>query len=130
MFTARNVLSWATFFPLIGAALIVAARRGAVRRQAAEALVDDARARGIALVTSGLRSPPRIAAWRLFDPARRPGVQLVAALHVDPVLQHRVLRRRRRPLHLDGAPVGLVSFVATIASMPWWSGAKDARWPA
>jgi NADH-quinone oxidoreductase subunit M len=77
-------------------------------------------------VTSGLSLAAAVAAWRLYDPAT-PGVQLV---------QHFTWIRAFNIEFFFGADglsismvllSGLISFVATIASMPWWSGAKDAE---
>ncbi|HSM91892.1 MAG TPA: NADH-quinone oxidoreductase subunit M [Anaeromyxobacteraceae bacterium] len=122
-FTPGNVLSWATFFPLIGTVLIglMLALRAAV--SIPKKVADDA-ARWIALVTSGLSFIAAIAAWRMFDPSQS-GAQLVG---------HAVWIRSFNIEYFVGADglsismvllSGLISFIATIASMPWWSGAKD-----
>src|SRR5512142_1819525 len=101
MFTAGNVLSWATFFPLIGAAAIVVLVVAKFLAKLPKKTVDDA-----ALV-----------AWRLFD-GSKPGVQLA---------QHFVWIRSFNVEYfvgVDGLSIsmvllsGLVSFIATIASMP------------
>jgi NADH-quinone oxidoreductase subunit M len=125
MFTPGNVLSWATFAPLLGAALVVvllAARHlaGLPRR-----FVDDA-SRVIALAASGLSLAAAVAAWRMYDPTAE-GVQLVR--HFAWIRSFNV----EYFLGVDGLSIsmvllsGLISFVATIASMPWWSGARDAE---
>ena len=122
MFTEGNVLSWATFFPLIGAASIVVLLAVKYLARLPKKTVDQG-ARIIALLTSGLSFAAAIAAWRMFD-GTRAGVQLS---------QHFVWIRSFNVEYfvgVDGLSIsmvllsGLVSFIATIASMPWWSGAK------
>ena len=75
-FTDGNVLSWATFFPLIGAVVIVLLMIGRATLGLGKVLVDQA-SRWIALVTRGLSMLASIAAWSLYDP-KIGGVQLVA----------------------------------------------------
>jgi NADH-quinone oxidoreductase subunit M len=120
-----NVLSWATFFPLLGAAAIVVLLAVRFAANLPKKLVDDG-ARLIALLTSGLSFVAAIAAWRMYDPTDT-GVQLA---------QHFVWIRAfniEYYVGVDGLSIsmvllsGLISFVATIASMPWWSGAKAAE---
>src|SRR6266540_3138669 len=122
MFTAGNVLSWATFFPLIGAAAIAALLVVKFLAKLPKKTVDQA-ARWIALVTSGLSFVAAIYAWSMFDGSKA-GAQLQ---------QHFVWIRSFNVEYfvgVDGLSIsmvllsGLVSFIATIASMPWWSGAK------
>jgi NADH-quinone oxidoreductase subunit M len=123
--TEGNVLSWATFFPLIGAVAIVLLVALRFFANLSKKAVDDG-ARAIALVTSGLSFLAAIAAWRLYDPTKA-GVQL----------EHHFVWIRsfniEYYLGVDGLSIsmvllsGLISFVATIASMPWWSGAKAAE---
>jgi NADH-quinone oxidoreductase subunit M len=122
---SHHVLSWATFFPAIGAALIVVLV--AVRYLAGlpKAFLDQS-SRLIALVTSGLSLVAAVAAWRWYQPAV-PGVQLaeravwIRGFNVEYFVG------------VDGVSIslvllsGLISFVATIASMPWWSGHRDAE---
>ena len=124
-FTEGNVLGWATFFPLVGAAAIVVLLAVKFLANLPKRTVDNA-SRAIALVTSGLSLLAAVAAWRMFDPART-GVQLE---------QHFVWIRSFNVEYYVGADglsislvllSGLISFVATIASMPWWSGAKAAE---
>ncbi len=124
-FTEGNVLSWATFFPLIGAAAIVVLLAVKFFAGASKKVMDDA-ARWIALVTSGLSLVAAVAAWRMFDPMR-----------TGPQMEHHFTWIRafniEYYLGVDGLSISmvllsaLISFVATIASMPWWSGAKDAE---
>ncbi len=122
---SQHVLSWATFFPAIGAALIVVLV--AVRYLAGlpKSLLDQS-SRFIALATSGLSLVAAVAAWRWYQPAV-PAVQLV---------ERAVWIRGFNVEYfvgVDGISIsmvllsGLISFVATIASMPWWSGRKDAE---
>ncbi len=103
-FTEGNVLSWATFFPLIGAAAIVVLLAVKFAREPAEA----GGRPGLALDRARHERP--------VAPRRDRGVGHVrgrparaaarAAARLDQALQRRVLRRRRRALHLDGAPLG------------------------
>src|SRR5512137_424762 len=117
-FTDGNVLSWATFFPLIGAAIIVLLMIGRATLGLGKALVDQS-SRWIALVTSFLSMAAAIAAWMMYDP-KLGGVQLVAkAVWIrDFNVEYFV--------GADGISIsmvllsGLISFIATIASMPWW----------
>jgi NADH-quinone oxidoreductase subunit M len=124
-FTPGNVLSWATFFPLIGAAAIVVLLGLKFFAKLEKKLVDDT-ARWIALVTSGLSLVAAAAAWKMFD-STATGVQLV---------QHFTWIRAFNIEYfvgVDGLSIsmvllsGLVSLIATIASMPWWSGTKAAE---
>ncbi len=120
-----NVLSWATFFPLLGAGAIVVLLAVKFLANLSKESVNQA-SRWIALVTSGLSLVAALVAWRLFDPAKT-GMQMV---------QHFVWIRGFNVEYFVGADglsismvllSGLISFVATIASMPWWSGAKAAE---
>jgi NADH-quinone oxidoreductase subunit M len=121
-FTPGNVLSWATFFPALGAGLIglMLCLRAVVSIPKKAA---DEAARWIAMVTSALSFLAAIAAWRMYDPAI-PGAQMTA---------HAVWIKGFNVEYFVGADglsismvllSGLISFIATIASMPWWSGTK------
>jgi NADH-quinone oxidoreductase subunit M len=121
-FTEGNVLSWATFFPTIGMLLIGLLLMLRAVITIPKKTADEA-ARWIAMVTSALSFLASIAAWKLYDPAKG-GVQLEA---------HAVWIRGFNIEYYVGADglsismillSGLISFVATIASMPWWSGTK------
>jgi NADH-quinone oxidoreductase subunit M len=123
MFNPHNVLSWATFLPLLGAGVISVLLAVKFFAGLSKKVTDDA-ARWIALVTSGGSFVAAIYAWSMFDSSKT-GVQLV---------QHFVWIKSFNIEYLvgvDGLSIsmvllsGLVSFIATIASMPWWSGAKD-----
>ncbi len=122
LFTDGNVLSLATFFPLIGAVVIVLLMMGRAMLGLGKQLVDQA-SRWIALVTSGLSLAAAIAAWSMYDPGLG-GVQLVAkAVWIrDFNVEYFV--------GADGISIsmillsGIISFIATIASMPWWGNHK------
>lgn len=125
MFTPGNVLGWATFFPLLGGGLIALLLGAKFFTGMSKRTADEA-ARWIALVTSGLSLVAAIAAWRMYDPAT-PGIQLSA--HFTWIRAFNI----EYYVGVDGLSIsmvllsGLISFVATIASMPWWSGAKAAE---
>ncbi|MCM2334018.1 MAG: NADH-quinone oxidoreductase subunit M [Anaeromyxobacteraceae bacterium] len=124
-FTEGNVLSWATFFPLIGAVLILFLMMARAFFGLDKKLVDEA-SRWSAMVFSFLSLVAAVAAWLMFDQAN-PGVQLVAQ------------KVWIRPFNVeyfmgaDGLSIsmillsGLISFIATIASMPWWTDHKTAH---
>jgi NADH-quinone oxidoreductase subunit M len=121
-FTEGNVLTWATFFPLVGAGLIVLLMMARAFAGLAKRPVDEA-SRWIALITSLLSFAAAIAAWVMYDPSK-PGVQLVAkAIWIRPFNVEYFVGA-------DGLSIsmillsGFISFIATIASMPWWSTAK------
>ncbi len=131
MFRPDTVLAWATFAPLAGSAIIILlAMVGWALRLGKRTLAQASRA--VALVASLLSLAAAVAAWALYDPnvaglavaGKASGVQLVSravwirAFNVEWFVG------------VDGLSIsmvllsGLISFVATIASMPWWSGAK------
>lgn len=124
-FNEGNVLSWATFFPLIGATSIVVLLAVKYLANLSKRAMDEA-SRWIALVTSGLSFAAAIAAWTMFD-AKSTTVQLeqhftwIKAFNIEYYVG------------VDGLSIsmvllsGLISFVATIASMPWWSGTRAAE---
>jgi NADH-quinone oxidoreductase subunit M len=126
-----HVLSWATFLPTIGAALIVLLLALRFLAGFSKKLMDDL-ARWIALVTSAGSLGAAILAWRWYDSGaagllvagRDSGVQLVErAVWIRPFNVDYFLG-------VDGLSIsmvllsGLISFVATIASMPWWADHK------
>jgi len=131
MISPQNVLSWATFFPLLGLGLIVlfAAVRGLAGLS--KSALDQA-SRIIAMVTSGGSLACALLAWHWYDPSvagymvsgKDTGVQLVQHFTWIKIFNVEYL------MGVDGLSIsmvlltGLISFVATIASMPWWGSAK------
>jgi NADH-quinone oxidoreductase subunit M len=134
MFGPQNVLAWATFVPAIGAALIVALVAVRFAANLPKRTVDQA-ARAIALVTSGLSLVAAIYAWSFYDP-HAPGL-IVAGKDTGVQLVQKAIWIRGFNVEwfvgVDGLSIsmvllsGFISFIATIASMPWWSGKKDAE---
>ncbi len=124
-FTPGNVLSSATFFPLVGAAVIVLLVALRYIAGLSRPGVDQA-SRWVALVTSGLSLLAAAAAWKMYD-GTTPGVQLEQHFVWIPAFNVEYY------VGVDGLSISmvllsaLISFIATIASMPWWSGAKDAE---
>jgi NADH-quinone oxidoreductase subunit M len=134
MFGPQNVLAWATFWPAIGAAIIVALVAVRYAANLPKRMLDQA-SRGVALVTSGLSLVAAIYAWSMYDP-HATGM-MVAGKDTGVQLVQRAMWIRGFNVEwfvgVDGLSIsmvllsGLISFVATIASMPWWSGPKDAE---
>jgi len=125
-FTEGNVLSWATFFPLVGGAIILLMMIARAFFGLDKKLVDDA-SRWTALVFSGLSFLAAIAAWMMYVPAADPAdpqVQLIAKLVWIKAFNVEYF------VGADGLSISMVllsggiSFVATIASMPWWGSHK------
>src|SRR5437588_9102732 len=118
--TTSALLTWITFMPLLGAALIlpVLALRasGALSKGAA-----DQTCRVITIVASGLTLLLALLLWKLYDPAN-PGLQFVQHAHWIPAYNIEYF------VGVDGISItlviltALISFIATIASMPWWPG--------
>jgi NADH-quinone oxidoreductase subunit M len=132
MFGPNNVLAWATFLPLGGAILIVLLAALRYVSGLSKHAVDQA-SRGIALVTSGLSLVAAIYAWSFYDPTA-PGMIVAGTKSGVQLVQRGVWIRGFNVewfVGVDGLSIsmvllsGLISFVATIASLPWWSGAKD-----
>jgi NADH-quinone oxidoreductase subunit M len=132
MFGPNNVLAWATFLPLGGAILIVLLAALRYVSGLSKHAVDQA-SRGIALVTSGLSLVAAIYAWSFYDPTA-PGMIVAGTKSGVQLVQRAVWIRGFNVewfVGVDGLSIsmvllsGLISFVATIASLPWWSGAKD-----
>ncbi len=122
MISQQNVLSWATFFPLIGLAAILLFTAARYFLKLSQRTLDET-SRAIGLVASGLSFLCSVLAWVWFDPSK-PGVQLK---------QHFIWIKSFNIEYLmgvDGLSIsmvlltGLISFVAFIASMPWWSAGK------
>jgi NADH-quinone oxidoreductase subunit M len=132
MFGHENVLSWATFSPLAGAILIVVLAGARYALGLPKRTIDQA-SRAIALVASGLSLVAAIYAWSFYDP-HAPGL-IIAGRSTGVQLVERAIWIRGFNVEyfvgVDGISIsmvllsGLISFIATIASMPWWSGAKD-----
>ena len=132
MFGPNNVLAWATFLPVAGAVLIVLLAGLRFSLGLPKRTLDQA-ARGIALVASGLSLVAAVYAWSFYDP-HAPGM-LVAGKETGVQLVQRAIWIKVFNVEwfvgVDGLSIsmvllsGLISFIATIASMPWWSGAKD-----
>jgi NADH-quinone oxidoreductase subunit M len=132
MINTGNVLTWATFTPLAGAILIVALV--AVRYTAgfSKKLMDDL-ARTIALVASAVSFLAAILAWMWHDP-NAPGLVVAGKETAVQLVQKAVWIRGFNVEYfvgVDGLSIsmvllsGLISFIATIASMPWWASAKS-----
>jgi NADH-quinone oxidoreductase subunit M len=118
--TTSSLLTWMTFLPLIGAALILPLlllrAMGTLTKEAA-----DQAARVIALVASGLTLVLGFVLWRQFD-SSNPGVQFAHHFQWIPAYNIEYF------VGVDGLSItlvllsALISFIATIASMPWWPG--------
>src|SRR2546430_8154601 len=118
--TTSLLLTWITFLPLIGAALILPVlglrASGALTKQAA-----DQASRVITLVASGLTLLFALVLWKQYDPAN-PGLQFVQHMRWIPAYNIDYF------VGVDGISItlvilsALISFIATIASMPWWPG--------
>jgi len=132
MFSHENVLAWATFLPLGGAILIVLLAAVRYATGVSKRTLDQA-SRAIALGASFLSLVAAIYAWSFYDP-HAPGM-IVAGKETGVQLVQRAVWIRGFNVEwfvgVDGLSIsmvllsGLISFIATIASMPWWSGAKD-----
>jgi len=118
--TTSSLLTWITFLPLIGAALIlpVLALRGAGLLPKAGA---DQASRVIAFLASGATLALAIQLWRVYDPSN-PALQHVQHVKWIPAYNIEYF------VGVDGISItlvilsALISFIATIASMPWWPG--------
>src|SRR3954469_3806705 len=117
MQTTSTLLTWMTFLPLMGASLmlpiLLLRANGILKREAA-----DQAARIVALVASAGVLLMAVVLWRAYDP-QNPGVQLVH--HTQWIKAYNI----EYFVGIDGISVtlvlltALVSFIATIASMPW-----------
>ncbi|MGO9291429.1 MAG: complex I subunit 4 family protein, partial [Polyangia bacterium] len=131
MISQQNVLSWATFFPLLGLGLIVLF--AAIRSLAGLSKTGlDQASRIIAMITSGASLACALAAWHWYDPAAA-GTMLNGKATGVQLVQHFIWIKAFNVEYLmgvDGLSIsmvlltGLISFVATIASMPWWGAAR------
>jgi NADH-quinone oxidoreductase subunit M len=127
MNTSGNILSWATFWPAIGAAAILVLLAVRSFTGFSRKLMDDL-ARWAALLTSALSLAYAVAAWMRYD-ASAPGM-VVQGKDVGVQLVERVVWIKgfnvEYFLGVDGLSISmvllsaLISFIATISSMPWW----------
>ncbi len=118
--TTSTLLTWITFLPVAGAAGILAIlglrSAGALAKEAA-----DQASRVIALVASGLTLALALGLWKQFDPGVA-GLQFVHHTRWIPAYNIEYF------VGVDGISItlvilsALISFIATIASMPWWPG--------
>jgi len=118
--TTSMLLTWMTFAPLAGGVLILLVvglrSAGALGKTAA-----DQASRVIALVASAAVLVMAAFLWKAFDPSRA-GVQFVQHARWIPAYNIRYF------VGVDGISItlviltALISFIATIASMPWWPG--------
>jgi NADH-quinone oxidoreductase subunit M len=118
--TTSTLLTWITFLPLLGGVAIL----GVIGLRAAGALAKEAAdqaSRVIALLASGLTLVLALGLWRVFDPAN-PALQFVHHTRWIPAYNIEYF------VGVDGLSItlvilsALISFIATIASMPWWPG--------
>ena len=134
MIRPDNVLVWATFLPVIGAAVILALMVLRHFLDLPKRFVNQA-SRWVTLIASFLMMLTSFLAWHWFDPngqgmlvqGKATGVQMVnRAVWIRPFNVEWFVG-------VDGLSIsmvlltGLISFVATVASLPWWSGARDAE---
>src|ERR1700737_2768794 len=118
--TTSTLLSWMTFTPLLGAVLILAVVWAKSAGRISKELSDQA-CRVVALVASGAGLAMALVLWRAFDP-QNPSVQFVHHGSWIPAYNIEYF------VGVDGISItliilsALISFIATIASMPWWPG--------
>jgi NADH-quinone oxidoreductase subunit M len=115
-----SILTWMTFLPLIGAALILPVlglrAAGILSKQAADQVT-----RVIAFLASGLVLLLALVLWRAYDTSN-PALQFVQQARWIPAYNIDYF------VGVDGISItlviltALISFIATIASMPWWPG--------
>ena len=115
-----SLLTWMTFLPLIGAALILPVlglrAAGVLSKPAADQV-----SRVIALLASGLVLLLALVLWRAYDTSN-PALQFVQQARWIPAYNIDYF------VGVDGISItlviltALISFIATIASMPWWPG--------
>jgi len=115
-----SILTWMTFLPLIGAALILPVlglrAAGILSKPAADQV-----SRVITLLASGLVLLLALVLWRAYD-TTNPALQFVQQARWIPAYNIDYF------VGVDGISItlviltALISFIATIASMPWWPG--------
>jgi len=118
--TTSSLLTWMTFTPAIGVLLILVViglrSLGTLAKQQA-----DEASRIIALVASAAVLGMAAALWKAFDPSNA-DVQFVQHGSWIPAYNVEYF------VGVDGISItlviltALISFIATIASMPWWPG--------
>jgi len=118
--TTSSLLTWMTFTPAIGVVLVLIViglrSLGTLSKQQA-----DEASRIIALAASAAVLGMAAALWKGFDPAN-PDVQFVQHTGWIPAYNVEYF------VGADGISItliiltALISFIATIASMPWWPG--------
>ncbi len=133
MIRPDNVLVWATFLPVIGAAVILALMVVRHFLDLPKRFLDQA-SRWVTLAASAGMMLMSFLAWHWFDPraqgllvqGKATGVQMVSrAVWIRPFNVEWFVG-------VDGLSIsmilltGLISFVAAIASMPWWQGGEKA----
>jgi len=133
MIRPDNVLVWATFLPVIGSAVILALMVVRHFLDLPKRFLDQA-SRWVTLAASFLMMLTSFLAWYWFDPkaqglivqGKATGVQMVSrAVWIRPFNVEWFVG-------VDGLSIsmvlltGLISFVAAIASMPWWQGGAKA----
>src|SRR5438552_8353078 len=118
--TTSTLLTWMTFLPLLGAVLILPVL-GLRAAGAITKAVSDQICRLLALVASGAVLVLGWYLWRAFDP-QNPALQFVQ--HGRWITAYNI----EYFVGVDGISItlvmltALISFIATIASMPWWPG--------
>jgi NADH-quinone oxidoreductase subunit M len=131
MIRPDNVLVWATFFPLIGAGIILVLVSLRYAFGLTKRFVDNA-SRFVALVFSGLMMLCSILAWFWYDPNAAGLVVQGKGTNIQLVSKAVWIRTFNVDwfVGVDGLSIsmvlltGLISFVAAISSMPWWQGGK------
>jgi NADH-quinone oxidoreductase subunit M len=118
--TTSSLLSWMTFLPLLGAAAILPVLLARGARLITKELSDQI-SRIIAMAVSTVVLVMAFVLWRGYDPGQ-PGVQFVQHGSWIPAYNIEYF------VGVDGISItlvmltALISFIATIASMPWWPG--------
>src|SRR5438105_9009043 len=118
--TTSTLLTWMTFLPLLGAVLILPVL-GLRAAGAITKAVSDQICRLLALVASGAVLVLGFVLWRAFDP-QNPALQFVQ--HGKWITAYNL----EYLVGIDGLSLtlvmltALISYIATIASMPWWPG--------
>src|SRR5467141_2785326 len=118
--TTSSLLTWITFMPLIGAALILPVLGLRAAGTLSKGAADQA-SRVITLVASGLTLVLALVLWKGYD-APNPALQFVQHARWIPAYNIDYF------VGVDGISItlvilsALISFIATIASMPWWPG--------